>query len=76
MLAWAVGCFAVISALDATIEIPLFLLQGLSLAAASVYLVTAYLGGIGARARAGERPLARRRGSVSPTRWRAGSAPR
>ncbi|HUK64582.1 MAG TPA: ABC transporter permease, partial [Dongiaceae bacterium] len=48
VIAWAVGCFAAISALDATIEIPVFLLQGLSLAAASVYLVTAYLGGIGA----------------------------
>ena len=47
VLAWAVGCFAVISALGATIEVPLFLLQGLSLATASVYLVTAYLGGIG-----------------------------
>ncbi len=47
VIAWAVGCFAVIAALDATIDIPLFLLQGLSLAAASVYLVTAYLGGIG-----------------------------
>jgi putative ABC transport system permease protein len=47
VLAWAVGCFGVIAALGATIEIPLFLLQGLSLAAASVYLVTAYLGSIG-----------------------------
>jgi putative ABC transport system permease protein len=45
---WAIGCFVPIAALDAAIEIPLFLLQGLSLTAASVYLVTAYLGGIGA----------------------------
>lgn len=47
VLAWAIGCFGVIAALGASVEIPLFLLQGLSLAAASVYLATAYLGGIG-----------------------------
>jgi putative ABC transport system permease protein len=48
VLTWAIGCFAAISALGAAIEVPLFLLQGLSLAAASVHLVTTYLGGIGA----------------------------
>ncbi len=48
VLAWAVGSFGVIGVLDATIEIPLFLLQGLSMAGASVYLVTAYLRPIGA----------------------------
>ena len=62
-------------ALDVTIEIPLFLLQGLAMAAAAVILVTTHLGGIGARARA--RPAARSPpDSASPTRWRAGSAPR
>ena len=67
VLAWAVGCFAVISALDATIEIPLFLLQGLALAAASVYLVTAYLGGIGrALERRSGRSLSARLGLAYP----------
>jgi putative ABC transport system permease protein len=47
VIAWAIGCFAVLGVLDATIEIPLFLLQGLTLAAASVYLVTAYLDRVG-----------------------------
>ena len=47
VLVWAIGCFGVLAALDATIETPIFLLQGLSLAAASVYLVTTYLRPIG-----------------------------
>ena len=66
---------APLAALDATIEIPLFLLQGLAMAAAAVILVTTHLGGIGGaleRGGGGARPP----DSVSPTRWRAGSAPR
>ncbi len=47
VLVWAIGCFGALAALDATIEIPLFLVQGLSLAAASVYLVTTYLRPLG-----------------------------
>ncbi len=67
VLGWAIGCFGVIAALDATIEIPLFLLQGLALAAASVYLVTAYLGGIGrALERGSGRSLAARLGLAYP----------
>jgi putative ABC transport system permease protein len=48
VLAWAVGCFGVLASLNATIEIPLFLLQGLVMSAAAVVLVTTHLGGIGA----------------------------
>jgi putative ABC transport system permease protein len=47
VIGWAVACFVPLAALDATIEIPLFLLQGLALTAASVYLITAYLDSIG-----------------------------
>ena len=47
VIVWAVACFVPLAALDATIEIPLFLLQGLALTAAAVYLVTAYLDSIG-----------------------------
>jgi putative ABC transport system permease protein len=47
IIIWAVVCFVPLAALDATIEIPLFLLQGLALTAAAVYLVTAYLDSIG-----------------------------
>jgi putative ABC transport system permease protein len=61
VIVWAVGCFAVLAALDATIEIPLFLLQGLTLAAASVYLVTAYLDRLG-------RAVEGRRGASLPAR--------
>jgi len=67
VLAWAIGCFGVLSALDTTIEIPLFLLQGLAMAAAAVYLVTAYLGGIGnALEREGGRALSARLGVAYP----------
>jgi putative ABC transport system permease protein len=47
VMVWAVACFVPLAALDATIEIPLFLVQGLALTAAAVYLVTAYLDSIG-----------------------------
>jgi putative ABC transport system permease protein len=47
VIGWGVGCFAVLAALDATVEIPIFLVQGLSLVAAAVYLATAYLRSIG-----------------------------
>ena len=47
VMVWAVACFAPLAALDATIEIPLFLVQGLALTASAVYLVTAYLDSIG-----------------------------
>ncbi|HEU5308185.1 MAG TPA: FtsX-like permease family protein [Acidimicrobiia bacterium] len=47
VIAWAVACFVPLAALDATIEIPLFLVQGLALTAAAVYLVTAHLDSIG-----------------------------
>ena len=47
IIVWAVACFVPLAALDATIEIPLFLVQGLALTAAAVYLVTAYLDSIG-----------------------------
>jgi putative ABC transport system permease protein len=67
VLVWAIGCFGVLSALDTTIEIPLFLLQGLAMAAAAVYLVTAYLGGIGtALEREGGRALSARLGVAYP----------
>jgi putative ABC transport system permease protein len=47
VIVWAVACFVPLAALDATIEVPLFLLQGLALTAAAVYLVTAHLDSIG-----------------------------
>ena len=75
VLAWAIGCFGVLSALDTTIEIPLFLLQGLAMAAASVYLVTAYLGGIGdALERQGGRALSARLGIAYPLARRSRTA--
>jgi putative ABC transport system permease protein len=46
VIAWAIACFVPLAALGVTIEIPLFLLQGLTLTGASVYLVTAYLDAI------------------------------
>jgi putative ABC transport system permease protein len=47
VMVWAVACFVPLAALDISIAIPLFLLQGLALTAAAVYLVTAYLDEIG-----------------------------
>jgi putative ABC transport system permease protein len=47
VMVWAIACFAPLAAMDATIEIPLFLVQGFALTGAAVYLVTAYLDSIG-----------------------------
>ncbi len=57
VLVWAIGSVAVLALLDASITIPLFLLQGLAMAGASVVLVTEYLGSLGAA-------LAKRGGSA------------
>ncbi len=47
VIVWAVACFVPLAALDATVEIPLFLVQGFALVGAAVYLVVAYLDEIG-----------------------------
>ncbi|HEU5302311.1 MAG TPA: FtsX-like permease family protein [Acidimicrobiia bacterium] len=66
VLVWAVGCFGVLAALDATIEIPLFLLQGLTMAGAAVVLVTTYLGRMGRVLDRGGRTLTARLGVAYP----------
>lgn len=66
VMVWAVACFVPLGALDAVIEIPLFLVQGLALVGAAVYLVTAYLDGIGHALGAGGRSLAARLGLAYP----------
>lgn len=67
VLVWAIGSVAVLSVLDATITIPLFLLQGLAMAGASVVLVTEYLENFGASlAKRGRSALAARLGIAYP----------
>jgi putative ABC transport system permease protein len=66
VLVWSVACFGALGALDVTIEIPLFLLQGLAMAAAAVILVTTHLGGIGGVLERGGRSLSARLGVAYP----------
>jgi putative ABC transport system permease protein len=66
VIAWAVVCFVPLAALGATIEIPLFLLQGLALTGAAVYLMTAYLESIGRLFGDRGRSLAARLGLAYP----------
>ncbi len=67
VLLWAIGSVAVLALLDATITIPLFLLQGLAMAGASVVLVTEYLGSFGAAlAKRGGAALTARLGIAYP----------
>jgi putative ABC transport system permease protein len=66
VLIWAVACFGALGALDVTIEIPLFLLQGLAMAAAAVILVITHLGGIGSALERGGGALSARLGVAYP----------
>jgi putative ABC transport system permease protein len=75
ILVWAVASIPVVGALGITIEIPMFLVQGLSMAAAGVILVTAYLGRMGAAlGRGGREALVPRLGLAYPLarRFRTG----
>ena len=55
VLVWSIASIPLVGALDVAIEIPMFLVQGLSMTAAGVVLVTAYLGRLGAALRRGGR---------------------
>jgi putative ABC transport system permease protein len=66
IMVWAVACFVPLAALDASIEIPLFLVQGFALAGAAVYLVVAYLDEISGLLGGRGRSLAARLGLAYP----------
>jgi putative ABC transport system permease protein len=66
VIVWAVACFVPLAALDATIEIPLFLVQGFALVGAAVYLVVAYLDEISGLLGNRGRSLAARLGLAYP----------
>ncbi len=75
ILFWAIASIPVVGALDIAIEIPMFLVQGLSMAAAGVILVTVYLGRMGAAlGRGGRETLVPRLGLAYPLarRFRTG----
>jgi len=75
VLAWSIASVAVVGTLDIAIEIPMFLVQGLTMAAASVFIVTAYLGRAEeALARGGKKTLPARLGIAYPVarRFRTG----
>jgi putative ABC transport system permease protein len=75
ILVWAVASIPVVGALGIAIEIPMFLVQGLSMAAAGVILLTIYLGRMGsALGRGGRETLVPRLGLAYPLarRFRTG----
>jgi putative ABC transport system permease protein len=75
VLVWSIASIAVVGLLELTIEIPMFLVQGLSMAAASVIIVTTYLGRAEEMlARGGKKTLPARLGIAYPVarRFRTG----
>jgi putative ABC transport system permease protein len=75
VLAWAIASIPIVGLLDLTIEIPMFLVQGLSMAGAGVILATIYLGKVGAAlGRGGREALVPRLGLAYPLarRFRTG----
>jgi putative ABC transport system permease protein len=75
VLVWAVASIPIVGTLGLAIEIPMFLVQGLTMAAAGVVLVTVYLGRVGtALGRGGRKTLAARLGVAYPLarRFRTG----
>ncbi|MFI5046620.1 MAG: ABC transporter permease [Acidimicrobiia bacterium] len=75
VLAWSVASMPLVGALGVAIELPMFLVQGLTMAAAGVVLVTLYLDSLGrVLRRGGKRTLIPRLGVAYPLarRFRAG----